>query len=145
MQKRRAVVVAQLAEWSLSIPEVRGSNPVIGKFFLSIYLTFVYCQLCIGKTKIKKNEAGNGPLKNPLWLSIISWVSWITQNVWLRMWTVALTDWLHKYLFDCLTSDYKKTDSNWHSLHFVALNKIVYLKNSSLNNSKFIYFRLCLE
>ena len=26
-----AVVVAQLVEWSLPIPEVRGSNPVIGK------------------------------------------------------------------------------------------------------------------
>ena len=26
-----AVVVAQLVEWSLLIPEVRGSNPVIGK------------------------------------------------------------------------------------------------------------------
>ena len=30
-QLTRAVVVAQLAEWSLPIPEVRGSNPVIGK------------------------------------------------------------------------------------------------------------------
>ena len=27
----RAVVVAQLVEWSLPIPEVRGSNPVISK------------------------------------------------------------------------------------------------------------------
>ena len=26
-----AVVVAQLVEWSLPIPEVRGSNPVLGK------------------------------------------------------------------------------------------------------------------
>ena len=26
-----AAVVAQLVEWSLPIPEVRGSNPVIGK------------------------------------------------------------------------------------------------------------------
>ena len=29
--KPRAVVVAQLVERSLPIPEVRGSNPVIGK------------------------------------------------------------------------------------------------------------------
>ena len=28
---RAVVVVAQLAEWSLPIPEVRCSNPVIGK------------------------------------------------------------------------------------------------------------------
>ena len=36
----REVVVAQLVERSLSIPEVRGSNPVIGKnlFILNIYL-----------------------------------------------------------------------------------------------------------
>ena len=34
----RAVVVAQLAERSLSIPEVRGSNPDIGKFLQNINL-----------------------------------------------------------------------------------------------------------
>ena len=30
---KRAVVVAQLVERSLPIPQVRGSNPVFGKFF----------------------------------------------------------------------------------------------------------------
>ena len=44
--------VAQLVEQSLLIPEVRGSNPVIGKKLL----TFVYCQLCIEKTNIKKKR-----------------------------------------------------------------------------------------
>ena len=34
----RAVVVAQLVEQSLLIPEVRGSNLVIGKILLNIYL-----------------------------------------------------------------------------------------------------------
>ena len=58
----REVVVAQLVERSLPIAEVRGSNPVIGKNFY-YYRTFVYCQLCIERTKIKKKEAGNGPLK----------------------------------------------------------------------------------
>ena len=29
--KLLAVVVAQLVEWSLLVPEVRSSNPVIGK------------------------------------------------------------------------------------------------------------------
>ena len=52
--------VAQLVERSLPIPEVRDSNPVIGKNFY-YYRTFVYCQLCIEKMKIKKKEAGNGP------------------------------------------------------------------------------------
>ena len=32
------VVVAQLVEWSLSIPEVHGSTPVIGKILLNICL-----------------------------------------------------------------------------------------------------------
>ena len=43
-----AVVVAQLAEWSLSIPEDRGSNPVIGKvlkpFAISRIVTLPECQ-----------------------------------------------------------------------------------------------------
>ena len=54
--KSRAVVVAQLVERLLPIPEVRGSNPVIGKFnehSLTVN--------CIEKTKIKIKEAGNGP------------------------------------------------------------------------------------
>ena len=29
-----AVIVAQLAEWLLPTPEVRGSNPVIGKMYI---------------------------------------------------------------------------------------------------------------
>ena len=45
--------------------DTRG--PVIGKS-LFIYWTFVYCQLCIENTKIKKKETGNGPfLKKQLW------------------------------------------------------------------------------
>ena len=50
--------VAQLVERSLPIPEVRGSNPVISK----IYWTFVYCQLCIEKTKIKKKRGREWPI-----------------------------------------------------------------------------------
>ena len=38
-----AVVVAQLVEWSLPIPEVRGSNPVIGKTFYIEHLFTVNC------------------------------------------------------------------------------------------------------
>ena len=38
----RSLVVAQLVDHLLLIPEVRGSNPVIGK---NLYWTFVYCQL----------------------------------------------------------------------------------------------------
>ena len=56
-----AVVVAQLAERSPPIPEVRGSNPVICEFFIEHL--FTYRKLC-EKTKLKVKEAGNGPFKN---------------------------------------------------------------------------------
>ena len=57
---RGAVVVAQLVERSLPIPEIRGSNPAIGKN-LFIYWTIDYCQLWVEKTKIKKKR----PKKRP--------------------------------------------------------------------------------
>ena len=42
-----SVVVAQLAEWSLLMPEVRGSHPAIGKFYNEP----------IEKTKLKEKES----------------------------------------------------------------------------------------
>ena len=42
--KNWAVVVAQLAEWSLPTPEVRNSNPVIGNFFLNQYFLLTVCR-----------------------------------------------------------------------------------------------------
>ena len=56
-----AVVVAQLVEWLLPIPEVRGSNPVIGKNLLIsniCLLSTVYW-----KDENKEKEAGDGPFK----------------------------------------------------------------------------------
>ena len=50
--------MAQLIERSLPIPEVRGLNAVIGKNLFTVN--------CIQNTKIKKKEAGNGPLKSTL-------------------------------------------------------------------------------
>ena len=55
--------MAQLVERSLSIAEVCGSNPVIGKN-LYLYRTLVFCQLCIEKTKIKKKRPGMAHFKN---------------------------------------------------------------------------------
>ena len=64
--------VAQLVEQLLPIPEVRGSNPVIGKKILNIcLLSTVYW-----KDNNKEKEAGNGPfLKNYTWTGIygIQW------------------------------------------------------------------------
>ena len=53
--------VAQLVERPLPIPEVRSSNPVIGK---NLHIEHLFNVNCIEKTKIKEKEAGNGPLKN---------------------------------------------------------------------------------
>ena len=47
--------VAQLVERSLPTPEVRGSNPVIGKLLSDIYL---FTDNYIEKTKIKKKRPG---------------------------------------------------------------------------------------
>ena len=33
-ERLKAVVVTQLAKWSLPTPDVRSSNPVIGKVFI---------------------------------------------------------------------------------------------------------------
>ena len=63
------VVVAQLVERSLSLPEVRGSNPVIGKnLFISniCLLSTVYW-----KDENKEKEAGNGPFKKSLFLLVL--------------------------------------------------------------------------
>ena len=46
----RAVVVAQLAERSFPVPDVRGLNPDIGEVSLSTY----YLLLAVEKTKINK-------------------------------------------------------------------------------------------
>ena len=58
MQYKQAVVVAQLAERSPPTPEIRRSNPIIGK-------TLFDCQLYFSseRTKISEKEAENGPFK----------------------------------------------------------------------------------
>ena len=52
--RTRAEVVAQLVVRSLPIPEIQGSNPNIGKFYLPI----VHLNR---KDENKEKEAGNGP------------------------------------------------------------------------------------
>ena len=54
MKTTWAVVVAQLVERSLPIPEVRGSNPIIGKKNYIEHFTIN----CIEKTKRKKKRPG---------------------------------------------------------------------------------------
>ena len=55
----RQVVVAQLVELLLPNTEVRSLNQAIGKIFIEHLFTVN----CIENTKIKKKEAGNGPLQ----------------------------------------------------------------------------------
>ena len=52
-----AMVVAQLEELSLLIPEVSSSTPVIGKIFNERLFTVN----CIEKTKMEKKVTGNVP------------------------------------------------------------------------------------
>ena len=47
------MIVAQLVERLLPIPEVRGSSPVIGKKLYRIFTVN-----CVEKTKIKKKRPG---------------------------------------------------------------------------------------
>ena len=54
--------MAQLAERSPTIPEDPGSNPVIGNFYLNIYLLLTVCR----KDENKEKEAENGPFKKKL-------------------------------------------------------------------------------
>ena len=62
------VVVAQLVEWSLQKPEVRGLNPVIGKIWM-------YYQM-YRKDENKVKEAGNGPIfSKKIWLFLMVLVS----------------------------------------------------------------------
>ena len=68
----RAVIVAQLVERSLLIPEDRGSNPVIGKK-LCVYICV---RQCIGKTKIKKKRPGMAHLKNSASTRYVHDVQW---------------------------------------------------------------------
>ena len=51
------LVVTQLAEWLLPLPEVRASNPVICKFYAENDLL-----LTVKKTKIKKTRGRNWPI-----------------------------------------------------------------------------------
>ena len=60
-QSTWAVVMAQLVDRLLPIPEVRSSNPVIGK---NLYWTF-YSQL-YWKDENKEKEAGKGPFKKTI-------------------------------------------------------------------------------
>ena len=56
-----AVVVAQLVERSLPIPEARGSNPVIGKNVLILNICLL--STVYWKDENKEKEAGDGPFK----------------------------------------------------------------------------------
>ena len=70
--------VAQLVEWSLLIPEVRGSNPVIGKilFILNICLPSTVYR----KDENKEEEAENGPLKKVVYIKYSDWIQYKLEH-----------------------------------------------------------------
>ena len=61
----KAVVVVQLAEQFLPTPEIRGSNPNIGKVF-RVDLSVHICQLQFIKDEKKKKRPGLARLKKNL-------------------------------------------------------------------------------
>ena len=75
----RAVVVAQLVEWSLLIPEVRGSNPVIGKnlYIMNICLLSTVCW----KDQNKEKKAVNGPFKKIAIIQVFSKMHTIQKSI----------------------------------------------------------------
>ena len=62
-QRHVAVVVAQLAEWSLPNSEIRCSNLNIGKV-LRMHLSVQICQLQFRKDENKEKEAGIGGFRH---------------------------------------------------------------------------------
>ena len=52
--------MAKLVERSFPTPEVRSSNPVIGKSYL-----FLFSVNCIETTEIQEKGTGNGTFKKP--------------------------------------------------------------------------------
>ena len=72
------MVAAQLAERSLPIPEVRGSNPVICKK----YNEHLFTVNCIEKMKIKKKGAGIGPFKKDMLLCLFQVISSSKRLKW---------------------------------------------------------------
>ena len=69
-----AVVVAQLVERSLPIPEVRGLNPVIGKKFIYI-LSICLLSTVYRKDENKEKRGREWPIKKLIWVSdIVEWI-----------------------------------------------------------------------
>ena len=59
------VVVAQLVERLLPIPEVRSSNPVIGKIYIE-HFVYLFTINSIEKTKINKKRPGRAHFKKSI-------------------------------------------------------------------------------
>ena len=68
LNEESAVVVAQLVERLLPIPEVCGSNPVIRNFLCILNICLL--STVYRKDKNKEKEAGNGPFKKNNYMSI---------------------------------------------------------------------------
>ena len=63
MARDREVVVAQLVQRLLLIPEVCGSAPVIGKIYIEHLFVYLFIINCIEKTKINKKRPGMAHFK----------------------------------------------------------------------------------
>ena len=89
-----------------------------------LYLTFVSCQLCIEKTKIKKIEAGNGPFKKKYFQFNIRFLLVTNVDVLLKAVSQLLLTLLLILLF--------LNDQPWPYLFIVVIFKQYLCKNCRL-------------
>ena len=114
------VVVAQLVERSLSIPEVRGSTPVIGKFLLNICLLSTFFE----KTKINKKRPGMAHFFKKRRYRLKRQSMW--KNVYFSFFLSSSSPYLHVtsvhfFFFDVISSDRDVwSEMNW--LVFILKN-----------------------
>ena len=147
-----AVVVAQLVEHSLLTPEVRGSNPVIGKFYIKHLFTF-NCRYW--KDENKEKEAGNGHLKETFsWHQISRLSRFGTAKTWSRNlevddqlaatcsrhWTAQSRPWKKKksrFMICRVSSFVRRTSVSTKCQNFDNFST-----NWTMFNLFFLYFRL---
>ena len=103
------MVVAQLAEWLLMIPEDPGSNPVIGNFYLNIYLLLTVC---------RKDE--NKEKRGREWPIFLKKLSFCLASQWL-----LLTEELHSLWirFQEREITFCSLDKRWLSKNLFQLSK----------------------
>ena len=123
---RWAVAVAQLVEWSLPIPEVRGSNPC--------YIQKLFTVKCIEKTKINKRAHF---YKNIFRFLILHFL--LKRFITSTYWTLLYEAWRQRTQNHHVTL---KVNNGWSKSFFILSTDFLYLgaQFTTLNQLKFLCF-----